>query len=515
MDVEMTATKLLGKKRSRLPAVTASNNEEEETEQLQPSSKRLCVPQQQQQTQVRRVSVIGGDLLPASPSANVVPSLYTPRSRLVRRVSTYLDDFRSQITRSLDGGSDSIQTHQSSTVHDIHRRLGGTNNPGLVPPSSSFMVSNANVVSDPTKVLLTSLSGGVGDDDADITSSGSDNDANADAAKEEKAPLAQVATKAIDEAVSSSTQQQPTTATSSTITSAPKSKKRQPQRSSSSSWKSTLFTRIIPLLIILEVALLFAERVFNLPFDPIFSLHGGHDHHQPIKPDSVCVPGAGFSGFWFTLGRLRSMPDPASKSYYCYSAGCLGVVATLANRTMEEMYDIASGAQRLWQDGTIGRYDVVPRFVDQLLDLDADDGVVKDTAPKRMEAGGNLTTTVEEPTMTDVNLLSKIHIITTTKGFMGVRHEVRTPQSIQELRKGLIHTTWIPYATGGSLWNYDAQTDDHHMDGAFSVKTHPRCTYHLDPPFMMDLFLNVINVNLGRDKVEKYWDAGVDFGSGL
>jgi len=48
---------------------------------------------------------------------------------------------------------------------------------------------------------------------------------------------------------------------------------------------------------------------------------------------SVYVPGGGFSGFWFILGHLFSISDPSDHVYYCYSSGCLGVLALLLDST--------------------------------------------------------------------------------------------------------------------------------------------------------------------------------------
>ena len=149
--------------------------------------------------------------------------------------------------------------------------------------------------------------------------------------------------------------------------------------------------------------------------------------------------------------------------------------------------------------------------MDDLLSLNS--GTVKG---EDGEAAKARNTTRKIPMTTDANLLSKINIITTQKqGRMGIKHAIRKPKTIEELREGLIHTTWIPFATGETVWVQDTKTGDHYMDGAFSSILHPICTHHLGLPFMLDLFMNTLNVNLGRDKVEKYWDSGVAFGSGI
>lgn len=207
------------------------------------------------------------------------------------------------------------------------------------------------------------------------------------------------------------------------------------------------------------------------------------------KKDSICVSGGGFSGFWFTLGRLDSLLDPSTKNYYCYSAGCLGVVAALSNYSMEDMWGMAHGVQNRWKSGEIGRYEVVRYFVDDLL-------------------YGNLRTdkNISSPLL-DSKILARLNILTTVKdGWFGVKTSSGTPMDIQSLHTMLVQTAWIPFATGDDLWH------DGHMDGAFSIPYHPSCEHNLGLTLDLDLIANVVNVNLGRTKVEKLWKKGLAYG---
>jgi hypothetical protein len=192
-------------------------------------------------------------------------------------------------------------------------------------------------------------------------------------------------------------------------------------------------------------------------------------------PDSIYVPGGGFSGFWFTMGRLQSIPNPDTKSFYCYSAGCLGVVAALSNYTVGELSDSAFGVQRKWQAGDLDRYHVVDEFVKGLLK--------------------------EKPI--SVQCLSRIHIITADAK---LRPIVRQASSLLQLHEMLLQTTWIPFVLGNGFWKHG------HMDGAFTVGPHPSCAHALHLPHMWDLFFNVVNVNLGEDMVRKFWKAGSEYG---
>lgn len=141
--------------------------------------------------------------------------------------------------------------------------------------------------------------------------------------------------------------------------------------------------------------------------------------------DTIYIPGAGFSGFWFTLGRLRSIEDPASKHYYCFSAGCLGVVASLRNFTVDEMLDLAEDIQGKWKRAQIGRHEVVGEFVDSLVNASSS---VYSTLRS-----------IEEP-----SILSRLHIVTSAKDkWMGLKARTRSPQTSDELREMLLQTTWM------------------------------------------------------------------------
>ena len=141
--------------------------------------------------------------------------------------------------------------------------------------------------------------------------------------------------------------------------------------------------------------------------------------------DTIYVPGAGFSGFWFTLGRLQSIAKPDTNDYYCFSAGCLGVVASLRNFTVDETLGIALDIQERWKTGQIKRHDVVGEFVDALVDTES-------------STVSNLLS-VEES-----KVLDRMHVITSTKDkWLGLTTHIRSPQTRDELREMLLQTTWM------------------------------------------------------------------------
>lgn len=207
-------------------------------------------------------------------------------------------------------------------------------------------------------------------------------------------------------------------------------------------------------------------------------------------PGSIYVPGGGFSGFWYTLGRLNSIEDPLSKTYYCYSAGCLGAVTMLSNMTMEAAYGYASGAQKQWQRGELSRYDVAETFINGLLYGVADKGDV--SADLR-------------PVLQDPRILSTLRILTSERDLnhYGLKSAIRTPQTAQELKDMLLQTSWIPFAISRDLWH------EQHMDGGFTLLEHPRCPTKLGYGFDWDIMLNSLNVDLDYDTVTLLWEKGL------
>jgi hypothetical protein len=224
---------------------------------------------------------------------------------------------------------------------------------------------------------------------------------------------------------------------------------------------------------------------------------------SPIDPGGCTyVPGAGFSGFWYTLGQLRAIeqqPLRAKNQYVCYSAGCLAVVSTLLGYDMEEMYAIAGHVQQQWRQKNVDHYDVVETFLQKLLyESPSKDSVNTTVVHRRPRASLN-----------DPTVLSRLHIVTAQpRRIFGLKAAVQTPRSTYDLHRMLKQTTWIPGATGDTLF-YQG-----HTDGAFALFQHPRCDSSLKIPwYHWDVYLNTINVNLGRDKVEKFWKAGLAHGT--
>mmetsp|Transcript_931 Transcript_931/g.1742 ORF Transcript_931/g.1742 Transcript_931/m.1742 type:complete len:289 (+) Transcript_931:92-958(+) len=200
----------------------------------------------------------------------------------------------------------------------------------------------------------------------------------------------------------------------------------------------------------------------------------------PVKPaageSSIYVPGSGFSGVWFHLGFLQALPSVHDHDFYCYSSGCLSVLMAFMNTTLQDATDAAHSIQTSWMAGHLSRYDLVDRFIDNLLV----DGV-----------------SIE-------HLLDRLHVlVTTTKNGVAVEKAADATQ----LKELLLKTTFIPFITGRGLGYADA--DDRFLDGGFSRMLHPKCNIELWIPLTLwDITQHTLNPALDRDKVEGFWLTG-------
>jgi hypothetical protein len=249
----------------------------------------------------------------------------------------------------------------------------------------------------------------------------------------------------------------------------------------------------------------------------VHQIHNDHKH-------CMYVPGAGFSGFWFTLGRLQSLPDPFAQKFYCYSSGCLAIVSILNGLSMESVSMLARTAQSEWSTGQISRYHVVPQFVDSLLAPSSESGAaawMMDEEQNMLDTDTYYTASVSNTTTTGTTMardddeyhaptwLSQLNVITTNPNHhngWGVQTTIRTPTTMADLRELLIQTAWIPLVTGDDLL-YQG-----HMDGAFDTNNHPKCdkSFRL-PAFDWDLVSNILNVNLDKTSLERLWQKGMDY----
>ena len=200
---------------------------------------------------------------------------------------------------------------------------------------------------------------------------------------------------------------------------------------------------------------------------------------------SIFIPGAGFSGFFYTLGRLHfatsiQQMNDTPHEYYCFSAGCLALVASLMELPLNDAIELAHTSRNRWMNGEIGRYDVVEHFVDGLLFSNyvnghvpkaffgkgsgeyisrqyntTDDSINSEEASACIqEQSGIIRKKTCEATQENassspvkhkiVHKLPMINIITSEWNRQSLlSHSILKPTSISHLREKLVQTTWM------------------------------------------------------------------------
>ena len=240
---------------------------------------------------------------------------------------------------------------------------------------------------------------------------------------------------------------------------------------------------------------------------------------------TLCCPGGGFAGFWFTLGRLsvleekgpigflssasasdmnhvdrkrtnytqetEAVSNETSKQihYHCYSAGCVGVVSNLMKYSVNQVFDMALTSRKRWKNGEMNRFQIVEDFIDQMLMHNGHAKLSNST-------------------------LSRIHVVSTKLNLQSLNPfeaVSTTPNSIDELKTLLLQTSFIPFVTGDGLYYSTGDSTEKYVDGAFSIFQHDKCQARLDIPNQPKLLLNTWNMNLALEDAKSFWEMGLGF----
>ncbi|GMH53884.1 hypothetical protein TrLO_g14775 [Triparma laevis f. longispina] len=176
-------------------------------------------------------------------------------------------------------------------------------------------------------------------------------------------------------------------------------------------------------------------------------------------------------------GQVYPLLKPHFKpqSYHCYSGGCFAVVAHLMGMSFEDVVTIGLDLQRKWMDGKISRFDIVSKFIDEVLPT-------------------NPTTPLPSA------LKTQLHIITSTTAF---QPHIQTPTTISETKKLLIQTSWIPGITGNSFFS------DGEADGFLSSYKHPMFE---DEVAEQDWDLAGFKISMTKEDAESAYNYGLELG---
>lgn len=248
-------------------------------------------------------------------------------------------------------------------------------------------------------------------------------------------------------------------------------------------------------------------------------------------PGSVYIPGAGFAGFWYHFGYFTQQHHPLgyetlqrknhsqtdrnihhemvkknNSTYYCYSSGCLGYVLAAASVDIETVLTAAQRVQKLWLEGQIHRYDVVPNFLQEVL-------------PPAIEASfSNFIqknrTLHSSPSSTSQwnSILSQLRIIVTVMEPSSLlnnrimRHRIHSPTAYSTLIHYLQQTTHIPWLTGPITTD---GTNEVIIDGGFSRISHPVCSKQIVVPATWSTMIHSLNPGLDPKVAKELFFRGM------
>jgi hypothetical protein len=177
------------------------------------------------------------------------------------------------------------------------------------------------------------------------------------------------------------------------------------------------------------------------------------------RDDCVMFRGGGFSGFWYFYNKTDNIRN--SDKIYCYSSGCLAVIASIPPNNKQYIYDTVLEMKHFYKNKTGKIYEIREKFIDNIINIP----------------------------ITDYN----INIITST--YTG-KCIIEKPDTIDKLRQLLLDTTNIPIIT--SKLGYT------NIDGIFCRLSHPMCKTTYSIPKTFRFIINIFNPFLTIDDVNYF-----------
>ena len=170
--------------------------------------------------------------------------------------------------------------------------------------------------------------------------------------------------------------------------------------------------------------------------------------YNPLKVSENCIflYGGGYSGYWYTLSRLKKNFDRRDR-FICYSSACVSLVHRLPNPDFREAIIESDKIQQQLIKNNSNLTEVRLKLIDSVMD-----GVIDNRIK-----------------ISNYNF----EILTTNK--FG-KCELAKPSNNVHLRKLLRETTYVPGVTG----NYDEQIENY--DGGMCIGK-PKCDKEINVPF--------------------------------
>lgn len=171
--------------------------------------------------------------------------------------------------------------------------------------------------------------------------------------------------------------------------------------------------------------------------------------------DCLVIHGTGYIGFWYSyINLLKNSKYLDEKVVYCYSSGCLSILAYMNNYTFDQTLQISNDIKQEYKNNVLDYHQVRYKFISLLIN-----------SSSRNLHISNLKIVIFEDL---------------------IKCSFNTPKNQQDWFDYLIKTTHIPYLTSKTL-------SLKYLDGAFCIFSIPRCKNNLIIPFNYLSFKNVFN----------------------
>jgi hypothetical protein len=177
------------------------------------------------------------------------------------------------------------------------------------------------------------------------------------------------------------------------------------------------------------------------------------------RDNCLMFRGGGFSGFWYFYNNINIVTN--SDKIYCYSSGCLAVIASISPNNKQYIYDTVLEMKNFYKNKTADISMIREKFIDNIINIPI--------------------------------IEYNINIITST--YTG-KCIIEKPDTIDRLRQLLLDTTNIPIITGRLEYT--------NIDGIFCRLSHPMCKTTYSIPKTLRFIINIFNPFLTIDDVKYF-----------
>ena len=179
--------------------------------------------------------------------------------------------------------------------------------------------------------------------------------------------------------------------------------------------------------------------------------------------DCIMISQGGYSGFWYYYGKIQK-EYILDKEIYCFSAGCLAIVANIPNNNYIKLSNTANNLKELYNNNHINSYSLRNNFIFEI------------------------SSHVKDIKNYNLNIL--------TSNYLGDCTIIK-PKSKEELIDSLNKTTSLPFLTSPLYYKQN-------IDGYFCLNKYPICKKTITMPNKLYFYINILNPNINKKNIEYF-----------